>query len=190
MKLQRGFLMGIAILTVVLSGTIGWFIFGLGGQPASADDDPPPATAIPPTPPTPIPEDDESAFVLPPTSVPLAQPLTTTMAVLDQVLIYDQDMATWQQPWSTETYSSDPGRITISGYSSLTNEAEAWGVTEWFASDIETNAGNVWSVTILGNVQVPDIAGDLTLGGVNYVISGRTGLLLKIRPIAVGSRQP
>jgi hypothetical protein len=99
-------------------------------------------------------------------------------------------MAVWDQPWSTDTYDSDPERFTLNEYSSRTEEAAAWGETEWYASDIEDDAGTVWSVTIFGNVQVPEIAGDMALGGVNYVISGRTGLLLKIRSIAVGSRRP
>jgi hypothetical protein len=121
-----------------------------------------------------------------PTSVPLAQPLTTQEQALDQVLRYDASIAFWSQPWSKDTLTSEPGRITIESYPSRTAESAAHGLKEGFAPEIDADAGLVWTISIKGNVRValisPRVGDSSTIyDGVTYVISQRTGNLLTVR---------
>ena len=122
------------------------------------------------------------------TSIPLAQPLATKEQALEQAAYYDAAFSTWVQPWSIDTLRLQPDRITIKAYPSRAAESAVGGWNEWFAPEIEADAGGVWAVTIKGSVQVvvpsPWIgASNAMADGVTYVISQRTGNLLTIRPI-------
>jgi len=117
------------------------------------------------------------------TSVPLAQPLETQEQAINQVLYYDSRWAKWESPWSIETLSLDPQRLTVETYENRSTESKADGETEWYSPEVEADAGSIWAVTIKGNVQVSVIGGDprIIYDGVTYVISSRTGNLLAIR---------
>ena len=123
-----------------------------------------------------------------PTAAPLAQPLATQEQALEQLSLYDSQMAVWSEPWSKDTLRSQPDRITIKAYPSRAAESAASGWNEWFAPEIEADAGSVWAITIKGKVQVtgiPTRVGDYVTypNGVTYVISQRTGSLLEIRSL-------
>lgn len=123
-----------------------------------------------------------------PISVPLAQPLATKEQAFEQVMHYDTIFSKWVQPWSKDTLRFQPDRIAIKAYPSRAAESAAIGRNEWFAPDIEADAGGVWAITIKGSVQVvvPSPwagASNAMADGVTYVISQRTGNLLTIRPI-------
>lgn len=112
------------------------------------------------------------------TSVPLAQPLTNKDKVLELALQYDAIVAVWNQPWSKDTLTMDPERITVREYPSRAAASEVHGYQEWFAPEVEADAGGVWSITIKGAVKVYS---DPTIyAGVTYDISKRTGQLLGV----------
>ncbi len=124
-----------------------------------------------------------------PTSIPLAQPLATQEQALKQVARYDSQMAVWSEPWSTDTLTLQPGRITIKAYPSRAAESAAYGLNEWFAPEIEADAGSVWAISIKGKatIAIPSSAEGagprVYPDGVTYVISARTGDLMTIREI-------
>lgn len=137
---------------------------------------------LPPTPaPTPTP-----GFPLPlPTSVPLARPLLSQEQVLNQALQYDAAWSTWVRPWSKDTMSLEPDRITIEAYPSFGAESIARGVKGEIPA-VDTDSGPIWVVTIKGDVHVAVITpypngSTVVYDGVTYVISQETGNLLEIR---------
>jgi len=70
-------------------------------------------------------------------------------------------------------------------YPSRRAESAAHGEDEWFAPEIEADAGQVWSITIKGDVHVKVLSpikddSAAIFDGVTYVISQRTGNLLSI----------
>lgn len=137
-------------------------------------------------PPTPAPTATPGKPPLSPTSIPLAKPLETEEQALELALYYDATWSVWSQPWSKDTLNSEPGRITIKAYPNRTAESAATGSNEWFASELEADAGAVWSITISGDVHVAVISpwagsSNIVYDGVTYVISKRTGNLLEIR---------
>ncbi len=142
-----------------------------------------------PIPPTPAPTATPGPPPPNPTTVPLAQPLATQEQALEQLSLYDSQMAVWAEPWSKYTLRSQPDRITIKAYPSRAAESAASGWNEWFAPEIEADAGSVWAITIKGKAQVtgiPASVGEAYVtypNGVTYVISQRTGRLLTIRPV-------
>lgn len=121
-----------------------------------------------------------------PASIPLAQPLETKEQALEQLLVYDAALSVWSQPWSKDTLYSDPDRITVELYPGRTAESIASGWNEWFAPEIEADAGAVWSITIKGDVRVTTPsprarASNAIYDGVTYVLSQRTRNLLTVR---------
>ena len=142
-----------------------------------------------PIPPTPAPTATPGPPPPNPTTVPLAQPLATEEQALEQILYHDAILAVWAEPWSKDTLRSQPDRITIKAYPSRAAESAASGWNEWFAPEIEADAGSVWAITIKGKVQVtgiPTRVGGAYVtypNGVTYVISQRTGRLLTIRSL-------
>jgi hypothetical protein len=98
-------------------------------------------------------------------------------------------MAVWSEPWSKDTLTLQPGRITIKAYPSRAAESAAYGWNEWFAPEIEADAGSVWQITIRGKVQLTGMPNptrqdhETFPNGVTYVISQRTGSLLEIRSL-------
>lgn len=138
------------------------------------------------TPPTPAPTATLGPPPPNPTSIPLAQPIGTKEQALEQTLYYDAILSTWAQPWSKDTLGLQPNRITIEEYPSRSAESAARGSDEWFAPEIEADAGGVWAITIKGDVHVAVLspregASTAVYDGVTYVISKRTGSLLTIR---------
>jgi len=135
--------------------------------------------------PTPAPTATPGVAPLSPTAVPLNRPLAAKDQALAQALIIDANMATWENPWSLTTLNTEPDRISIDSFKSRTEESAASGYNEWFAPEIEANAGAVWRIAIKGNVQLrllgqnPETA-DTVYSGVTYVISQRTGRLLSV----------
>jgi hypothetical protein len=131
-----------------------------------------PTLAPTPTPGAPI--------LIAPTSAPLAQPLTTEEQAIEQVLKVDANIAVWEHPWSKDTLTLEPTRITLQAFPSRTAEEQGGG----FAPEIDADAGAVWRVTITGTVQLNLIGmgADWTAkyDGVTYVISQRHGGLLSV----------
>jgi hypothetical protein len=119
-----------------------------------------------------------------PTLIPLAQPLTTKEQALEQVLYYDASIAVWSRPWSKETMTLEPDRITIETYPSLSAESVAHGF-KGESPEVDVNSGPVWIVTIKGDVHLmmitPYDSSNVIYDGVTYVISQRTGYILEIR---------
>lgn len=120
-----------------------------------------------------------------PTTIPLDQPLAAKEQALAQALILDAQIATWDQPWSSDTLTLEPGRISIEAFRSRAEESAASGYREWFAPEIEQDAGAVWRITIKGDVRLRILGPNANVvnqvyDGVTYVISQRTGQLLSI----------
>ena len=132
--------------------------------------------------PTPAPPTPGEPITTNPTSVPLAEPLTTEEQVIDQALKIDVNIATWDHPWSRDTLRLEPGRITLQAFSSRAAETEG---DEGFAPELDADAGAVWRVTITGAVQLKllGVGANWTTKyeGVTYVISQRHGGLLTVR---------
>jgi hypothetical protein len=134
---------------------------------------------------TPAPTATLGAEILSPTAIPLDQPLTTQEQALAQALIIDANMATWDRPWTLATMITEPDRISIKAFKSRTEESAASGYNEWFAPEVELNAGAVWRIAITGSVQLrllgpnPELT-NKAYDGVTYVISQRTGQLLSV----------
>lgn len=131
----------------------------------------PPTEAPSPTPGAPV-------YRYGPTSVPLAQPLVTEEQALEQLLRIAPGV--WEQPWSIDTLKTQPGRITLEAFPSLS--AESGGV---FAPEIDVDAGMVWRISINGAVHLGMLGIGVDLhndryDGATYVISQRTGNLLSI----------
>ena len=123
-----------------------------------------------------------------PTAIPLAQPLATQEQALEQLAFYDSQMAVWSEPWSKDTLTLQPGRITIKAYPSRAAESAAYGLNEGFAPEVEADAGSVRAISIKGKATIAGIPSRVEgvvvyPDGVTYVISARTGGLLTIRPI-------
>jgi len=138
--------------------------------------------------PTPAPTATPGAPPPNPTSIPLAHPLTTKEQALARAVEVDAQTAVWDAPWSADTLTSDPGRISLEAFKSRTEESAAAGSKEWYAPEIEADAGQVWRITIKGNVHVhmPGMNQDFNnemYGGVVYVISQRTGQLLRVKAL-------
>jgi hypothetical protein len=138
-----------------------------------------------PLPPTPAPTATPGVPLPLPTSVPLARPLLSQEQALNQVLQYDASWAVWMHPWSKDTVSLEPDRITIETYPSIGAESVARGFKGEIPA-VDADSGPIWVVTIKGDVHVavitpyPDGA-SVIYDGVTYVISQRTGNLLEIR---------
>ena len=142
---------------------------------------PQPTFAPPPTPGEPL-----AGFGTP--SPTLAQPLVTEALALEQALFYDSYFSVWQKhSWSATTLKLEPGRITLKAFPSRTAESAEAGRDEWFAPEVEADAGAVWRITIKGDVHVSVISmrpadKNAIYDGVTYVISQRTGNLLAVIP--------
>jgi hypothetical protein len=155
-------------------------LFLLSGSSATAD----PNAFMPPTM-APSPTPGEAGPVWEATSVPLVEPLRTPAQALAQALVYDVQLATWERPWTLASVVIEPTRFKVTLFSSRGAESADAGRHEWFAPEVEANAGQVWRIEIDGNVQVqvismnPDSA-NTTHKGVVYLISQRTGGLLGI----------
>ncbi len=135
--------------------------------------------------PAPTPTPGEAVMSWGPTSVPLVEPLTTQEQALELALDYDRISAVWDHPWTLDTLRSEPGRITVELFQSRTEESADAGRNEWFAPEIDADAGAVWRITIKGDVQVSVLsmsADDVNAkyDGVTYVFSQRTGNLLTV----------
>src|SRR5512139_2388981 len=92
-----------------------------------------------------------------PTTAPLAQPLTTQEQALEQLALYDSQIAVWSEPWSKDTLTLQPGRITVKAYPSRAAESAAYGLNEGFAPEIEADAGSVWAISIKGKATIAGI---------------------------------
>jgi hypothetical protein len=117
--------------------------------------------------------------------VPLAEPLTTQEQALEQALRFDAVRSAWDRPWNTDTVRLEPGRITIELFRSRTEESAGAGRNEWFAPEVEADAGAVWRITIKGDVRVSVLSmrpedANAWYDGVTYIISQRTGHLLAV----------
>jgi len=135
--------------------------------------------------PAPTPTPGEAVISWVPTSVPLGEPRTTQEQALELALDYDGIAAVWDHPWTLDTLRSEPGRITVELFQSRTEESANAGRNEWFAPEVEVDAGAVWRITIKGDVQVGVFsmsADDVNAkyDGVTYVFSQRTGNLLTV----------
>lgn len=108
----------------------------------------------------------------------LAQPLQTKEQVLDQVLYYDSKTAVWEQPWSLQTLTTEPSRITIEWHSDRSYDGNYYGPG--------TETGPVWVVTIKGKgrATLPSMRADpnFAYGYIAYTIAQKTGDLLKVSP--------
>lgn len=93
----------------------------------------------------------------------------------------DANIAVWEHPWSKDTLTLEPNRITLQAFPSRTAEEQGGG---GFAPEIDADAGAVWRVTITGTVQLKllGMGVDWTAkyDGVTYVISQRHGGLLSV----------
>jgi hypothetical protein len=173
MKTQQSLL--IITLTIVLTlAAVVLFTFNRQTVAAGLFAGPTPAPTATPGAPPPI-----------PTSIPLAHPLTTKEQALARAIEVDAHTAVWDTPWSADTLTSDPGRISLEAFKSRTEESAAAGSKEWYAPEIEADAGAVWRITVKGNVHVHMLGMDPNINnqvydGVIYVISQRTGQLLKV----------
>lgn len=116
-----------------------------------------------------------------PTSIPYRYIASATEAV-EMALYYDRGRATWEQPWNTDSFRTEPERITVKEFASLTEESADAGRYEGFSEDIETDAGGVWRVTITGKVQVSLFGArpDTVYDQVHYILAKRTGNLLAV----------
>ena len=110
-------------VTIIVATAAAFYL--LNGQGASAD----PYPVYPPTP-APTPTPGEPVFSFGPTSVPLPQPLLTPEQALEQALYYDSHSAHWEHPWSLDTPTLEPGRITVEAFPSRTAESADAGRNE------------------------------------------------------------
>ncbi len=99
---------------------------------------------------------------------------------------YDEVWAVWEKPWTTSSLTLEPMRFLIEKFASRTAESVAHGLDAQFAPELDKDAGEVWSITIKGNVHVMLSLSDPNIhnrvyDSVTYVISQRTGQLLAIR---------
>lgn len=116
-------------------------------------------------------------------STPLSVPLITKEQAIQQVVFYDVAWATWVNPWNRDGLILDPNRVLVELFASRTEESKDAGRNEWFAPEIDADAGAVWRVKVKGEARVNTMFGvdDLnseSVDGITYVISGRTGNLL------------
>jgi hypothetical protein len=112
------------------------------------------------------------------TSLALARPLSATQA-LEQVLAIDERAAQWDEPWSMDTLWKEPGRITIVYYQSPQEYRDKTGDCSSMSSEVETDIGPIWQVTIRGRVQIHTMTMDgkepPKCENVTYLVSERTG---------------
>ena len=106
--------------------------------------------------------------------------LATPEQVLARALQIDEMMSTWAEPWSVATLRSDPMRIAVRLFSTMTAESAGAGRDEHFAPGADAGVGPVWRITIRGNVQpsIPSMAiGSSTAvyDGITYVVAQKTG---------------
>lgn len=136
-------------------------------------------------PPTPDISKEEKSTLEPwPTTPPLPHQLTEGEAI-EQALYFDSLGVQWRKPWSIETLTQDPDRINIQLYENRTEAAKSSGRDISYTSDLETDAGEVWAISIKGEVDVSFLMPSMSEGqfsdGVTYEISARTGELLAVR---------
>lgn len=168
--------LGLIVLVVILLGIVA---FVLSASVTSAN----PTIFGRPTPaPSPVPN---ATPELAPTTIPLEHPLTTSYEALRHVLTIDANIANWSEPWSETTLEQDPGRIAIQQFASRTEESRDANRGEFFAPEVDADAGQVWRVSITGDVRLRLISmeaesGDVIYQGATYVISARTGALLSV----------
>lgn len=172
MKQYRRFLTALIVVTILIA-----LLSMLNNESAVANQKP--------LPPTPAPTATLGASLPLPTSSPLVQPLLSQEQVLNQALQYDAAWSNWVRPWSKDTLSLEPDRVTIETYPSIGAESVAHGF-KGEIPPVDADSGPVWIVTIKGDVHVAVITpypdgSNVIYDGVTYVISQRTGNLLEIR---------
>lgn len=171
MKQRSWFSVALIIVTIPIA-----ILVIIGNQSVFANQKPLPPTIAPTaTPGDPLPL---------PTTVSLAQPLTTKEQALEQLLRYDASIAIWSRPWSKDTMTLEPDRITIEAYPNIGAESAARGF-KGEVPEVDANSGPVWVVTIKGDVAAimsPFPNGSSVIyDGITYVISQITGNLLEVR---------
>lgn len=154
MTLLTSIALVIAILVLVIPNT-GQILRAQGAAPTLA----PAPTAGPPPP-------------LPTAFWPvLDQPLTKEQAVV-RALEIDEHFALWQDPWSQDTFSSQPDRITIEWHSNRDYDGDKYGPG--------AEMGPVWVITIKGPVKLrmahPE---EGQHDGLVYTIAQNSGSLLR-----------
>ncbi len=137
-----------------------------------------PTRAVPTAAPTPTP--GPVPTMVSATPVPLTDPLVTPEQALAWAKRFDD--ATWDEPWTLATLTSDPSRITLQ---LLPNEnAAGYGLV---APEAAEAVGPVWKITIRGTVHsqgfLPMYSLDsplahATCDGMVYVFAQRSGMLV------------
>jgi hypothetical protein len=116
-------------------------------------------------------------------SIPLADPLVSEDQAVEQVMFYDTALVSWSNPWQQDGRVIGPSRLRLAQFASRTEESKEAGRNEWFAPEIDADAGAVWRITVEGEVSLKtatasDNEPPETYDGMTYVISQRTGNLL------------
>lgn len=137
----------------------------------------PPITIPRPTP-APTPTDGPPQPVVAPVFPTLEHPLTSKKQALRQLLKFDTNFATWDEPWCVETLRLEPGRIKVKQYAS---EYAYSGVKQPPAYG---ERGPIWVVTIKGQVSysIPCMSctGPTHAYGLRYTLYKNTGLVGQI----------
>ena len=137
-----------------------------------------------------------------PVIAPLEGPVLNLAQAVEIVARYDEDTATWENPWAPtdiiQTFNEyepdqpwsintlwESGRFAVGYFSGRTEASERlFNEEEGVAPEVEAADGNVWTITIRGHVQAqfPGGLNDHTVyDGITYQISARSGQLLSIR---------
>lgn len=98
--------------------------------------------------------------------------LDSQESVVAALAAFEPDIASWERPWSKDTFQAEPDRIRIEWHADRSYDGA------YFGPGAET--GPVWVIAIKGRVRLLEDNYATVYDGVTYTLGQKTGHLLQI----------